>query len=203
METMIDLYDPPHSSFSDMLDHHSGKEMSSHRDPAQPKYWYMCAYPHAHQTHTTETKISQTETKISQTTLTPPHVNCPFWLVISQPTNWFMTYWLVGAHFGNTVCSIGFLTQCQKNAKWMHGLLTKNRFIFFTTVFVNYSFLCSLNKKNPCKMLDKTNNYQEYVKPSLLFQGNHSLLSVYRFHFIQNYIKSAQFFPSPSLSMAS
>lgn len=101
-----------------------------------------------------------------------------------SPLIWFMTYWLVAAHFGNTVCSIGFLTQCQKMPKnaWSAN---KNRFIFFTTVFVNYSFLCSLNKKNPCKMLDKTNNYQEYVKPSLLFQGNHSLLSVYRFHFIQ------------------
>lgn len=71
METMIDLYDPPHSSFSDMLDHHSGKEM--HFTEIQHSLSIdtcACVYPHAHQTHTTETKISQTETKISQTTLT-------------------------------------------------------------------------------------------------------------------------------------
>ena len=61
METMIDLYDPPHSSFSDMLDHHSGKEM--HFTEIQHSLSIdtcACVYPHAHQTHTTETKISQT-----------------------------------------------------------------------------------------------------------------------------------------------
>lgn len=58
METMIDLYDPPHSSFSDVLDHHSGKEM--HFTEIQHNLSIdtgTCGHPHSHQTHTTETKI--------------------------------------------------------------------------------------------------------------------------------------------------